>query len=64
MVNKALKKADLIKIRRLSYLVSSLRIDREKLDQIDANHFVEIKNVYRSRRVLNFLNNLKKELGK
>ena len=48
----------------LSYLTSSLRIDIEQLMQIDSGHFFEIKKVYRSKRVLGFLDSLKKELRK
>ena len=48
----------------LEFLTKSLRIDIEQLMQIDPNHFFEIKRIYRSRRVLRFLDNLKKELNK
>jgi len=46
----------------LSYLTDSLRIEIEQLLQIESNHFLEIQKVYRSKRVLHFLDNLKKEL--
>lgn len=48
----------------LDYLSNSLRIDIDQLMQIDSKHFLEIKKVYRSKRVLHFLENLKKELKK
>lgn len=48
----------------LGFLTDSLRIDIEQLMQIDPNHFSEMKTVYRSARVLRFLDNLKKELKK
>lgn len=48
----------------LNYLTSGLRIDIEHIMQIKTNHFIEIKNVYRSKRVLHFLDSLKKELKK
>ena len=46
----------------ISYLTNNLRIDIEQLMQIDLNDFVKIKKVYRSLRVLHFLNSLEKEL--
>jgi hypothetical protein len=48
----------------LNYLTNSLRIDVEQLMQIEANDFSEIKKIYRSKRVLCFLDNLKQELKK
>lgn len=48
----------------LRYLTDSLRIDIGQLNQIDPNLFLDIKKIYRSKRVLNFLDNLKKELEK
>lgn len=51
-----------IKWQGLDYLTNSLRIDLEQLLQIDADHFFEIKKIYRSRRVLYFLDGLKREL--
>lgn len=48
----------------LDYLTSGLRIDIEQLMKINRNHFFEIKKVYRSKRVLHFLDNLKRELKK
>lgn len=45
----------------LGYLTNSLRIDIDSLMQIDLNHFPEIEKVYRSKRVLHFLDSLKKE---
>lgn len=48
----------------LDYLTNSLRIDIEKLRKISKSHFSEIKKIYRSKRVLNFLNSLEKELKK
>ncbi len=48
----------------LNYLTDSLRIDKEQLMQIDPEHFIDIKKVYRSKHVLHFLDRLKKELKK
>lgn len=50
--------------KNINYLTESLRIDIEQLKQIDSNHFFEIKKIYRSKRVLHFLESLKKELKK
>lgn len=46
----------------INYLTNSLRIDIEQLRKINSKHFAEIKKVYRSTRVLHFLDSLKKEL--
>jgi len=61
--------ADYVYIRKIDwesidFLTRSLRIDIEQLTHINRDHFFEIKKVYRSKRVLNFLDNLKKELKK
>ncbi len=48
----------------LNYLTDSLRIDAEHLMKMNEKEFLEIKKVYRSKRVLHFLNKLKKELKK
>lgn len=48
----------------LSYLTDSLRIDIEDLMEVSSGDFVEIKTVYRSKRVLRFLESLRKELKK
>lgn len=48
----------------LNYLIDSLRIDIDQLLQINRNHFFEIKKVYRSKRVLHFLDSLEQELKK
>lgn len=48
----------------LNYLTEGLRIDLEQLTQITSEQFFEIKKVYRSKRVLFFLNKLQKELKK
>ncbi len=48
----------------LDYFMGSLRIDLEKFMKIESNDFLEIKKVYRSKRVLHFLDNLKAELKK
>lgn len=48
----------------LDYLVKGMRIDLEHLMNINRNHFLEMKKVYRSKRVLHFLDNLKQELKK
>lgn len=61
--------ADYVYIKKIdwqgmSYLMDSLRIEIEQLMQINPDHFIEIKRIYRSKRVLNFLDNLKKEIKK
>ena len=61
--------ADLVYINKINwdginYLTNSLRIDTEHLGQIDPDHFLAIKKVYRSMRVLHFLESLQKELKK
>jgi len=61
--------ADLVYVKKIDWedmklLTSGLRIDIEQLWQIDPKHFHEIKQVYRSTRVLHFLDNLKMELNK
>ncbi|EKD55115.1 MAG: hypothetical protein ACD_60C00025G0012 [uncultured bacterium] len=61
--------ADHIYVRKtdwqsIDYLTSSLRIDIEQLMKIESNDFIEIKKVYRSKRVLHFLDSLKQELKK
>lgn len=61
--------ADYVYIRKvdwqgIEYLTNGLRIELEQLMQISSRDFAKIKNVYRSKRVLNFLNNLKKALQK
>jgi len=61
--------ADLIYVKKidwegLDFLTNSLRIDIEQLMEIQPNHFLEIKKIYRSTRVLHFLDNFKKELKK
>ncbi len=48
----------------LEYLTSGMRIDLENLMKINRNHFLEMKKVYRSKRVLHFLDRLKQELKK
>jgi hypothetical protein len=61
--------ADYVHIKKidwqgLDYLTSGMRIELEQLQKIKLNHFIEIKNVYRSKRVLHFLNNLSRNLKK
>jgi hypothetical protein len=61
--------ADLIYVKKIDWkgldlLTNSFRIDIEQLIKIKADHFLEIIKIYRSARVLHFLNNLKKELKK
>lgn len=48
----------------LDYLLQNLRIEVEELLKIQSSDFVEVKKIYRSKRVLNFLDNLKLELKK
>lgn len=48
----------------IAYLTNSLRIDIEQLQKIEPHSYSEIKNVYRSKRVLHFLDSLKQELKK
>ncbi|OGT64924.1 MAG: hypothetical protein A3J38_05035 [Gammaproteobacteria bacterium RIFCSPHIGHO2_12_FULL_45_9] len=59
--------ADYVYIKKITgvgmaFLTHSLRIDMEQLMTIDCNDFVEIKRVYRSTRVLHFLNAFEREL--
>lgn len=59
--------ADIVYIKKidwsgLSFLTNSLRIELEQLLEISPTHFLEIEKAYRSKRVLHFLNSLKKEL--
>jgi len=61
--------ADYVYIKKInwqgmSYLINSLRIEIEQLLQCSPIHFIEIKRVYRSKRVLIFLDNLQKEINK
>ncbi len=61
--------ADLVYVKKIDWkgldlLTNSLRVDIENLMKIKPDHFLEIKKVYRSARVLHFLDNLKKELKK
>ena len=42
----------------------SLRIEREKLDDLTSKDFNELDGVYKSRKARNFLDSLRKELGK
>lgn len=61
--------ADYVYVRKIDwqgidYLITSLRIDVEQLMKITANDFIEINKVYRSKRVLQFLDSLKQELKK
>jgi len=48
----------------LDYLTSGMRIDLEHLMKINQDQFLELKKVYRSKRVLHFLDSLKLELIK
>ncbi len=56
-----IKKIDWQGIR---YLTEGLRIEIKQLMQINRNDFFEIKKIYRSKRVLHFLDNLKQEIEK
>lgn len=61
--------ADLVYLKKidwngLAYLTNGLRIEIEHLMQINSDQYLEIEKVYRSERVLYFLENLKKELKK
>jgi predicted transcriptional regulator of viral defense system len=61
--------ADYVYVRKIDwqgidYLTNSLRIDVEQLMKIQTSDFVEIKKVFRSKRVLHFLDRLKQELKK
>jgi predicted transcriptional regulator of viral defense system len=61
--------ADYVYVKKLnwqniSYLTSNLRIDIEQLIKIEHDDFLAIKAVYRSKRVLYFLDHLKQELKK
>lgn len=48
----------------LEYLTNGLRIEIDDLITLDSADFVEVSRVYHSKRVLNFLKCLKKELKK
>lgn len=48
----------------LTYLTESLRIDSGSLEKMDMRQFHEVKKIYRSKRVLNFLDELDKALQK
>jgi hypothetical protein len=50
--------------RSIDYLTNSLRIDIEQLMKIEADDFIEMKKVYRSNRVLHFLDSIEQELKK
>ena len=50
--------------RGVEPLEESLRIERENLDTITPEDFNELEGVYKSRRAKNFLEGLRKELGK
>jgi predicted transcriptional regulator of viral defense system len=61
--------ADYVYIRKVDwqgvdYLTNSLRIDIEQLMKIKPSDFIQIKKIYRSKRVLHFLDTLKQELKK
>jgi predicted transcriptional regulator of viral defense system len=61
--------ADYVYMRKIDwqgidYLTTSLRTDVEQLMKITVNDFIEINKVYRSKRVLHFLDCLKQELKK
>ncbi len=61
--------ADYVYIKKIDwqsidYLTSGMRIDIEQLMKINSTDFLEIKKVYRSKRVLHFLDSLKQELKK
>lgn len=47
----------------IHFLTDSLRVEMEQLMRIEPDDFSEIKRVYRSKRVLHFLDNLKSELN-
>ena len=50
--------------KSIDHLIGSLRIEIEYLMKINRHDFFEIKKIYRSQRVLHFLNSLKQELKK
>jgi hypothetical protein len=61
--------ADYVYIRKiewsgLDFLLESLRIERESFETLTSQNFDELFPVYNSKRVLNFLENLRKALGK
>ena len=45
-------------------LEESLRIERDSLDTLTAEDFNELEGVYKSRKARNFLDGLRKELGR
>ncbi len=61
--------ADLFYIKRINwqgidFLTDSLRIEQEELSTISEDQIINLKEVYRSKRILSLLNNLSKELKK
>lgn len=61
--------ADYVYIKKIDwqgirYLTDSLRIETEQLMQLNLDSFFEIKKIYRSKRVLHFLDSLKQEIEK
>jgi len=50
--------------RGIEPLEESLRIERDNLDSLTSEDFNELEGVYKSRRARNFLEGLRKELGK
>lgn len=53
-----------VEYKNLSFLQESMRIEKEDLEVLTTNDFKEILLVYTSKRVLSFLQKLKKELRK
>ena len=70
LVAKPLKAmADYVAARGMDWrgvepLEESLRIERDNLDSLISEDFNELEGVYKSRRAKNFLEGLRKELGK
>ncbi len=70
LVAKPLKAiADYVAARGMDWcgaepLEESLRIERDNLDALTAEDFNELEGVYKSRKARNFLDGLRKELGK
>ncbi len=48
----------------LAFLINNLRIEKEQLVHINSSDFSEIKKVYRSKRVLHFLDHFQKDFLK
>lgn len=55
---------DKINYTDIGYLTDSLRIEEDNLETISSMEFDSVSAVYKSKRVLNFLDSIRKQLGK